>query len=107
MSFPLYDIFHGQAKQLENNLTDNDLKKMVEDIKTLDQDGMNNLYLIIRYAAKLEQDEKVYNAKFTRKGVLFNLESMPESIQKTIYLFVKKHIQETQSSNLSVDIVFE
>ncbi len=107
MSFPLYDIFAKQALEFSSSLNDNDLKKIIDDIKILDQDGINNLYLIIRYAAKLENDEKVYNAKFNRKGVVFNLESMPELLQKTIYAFVQKHIQENQTSSFPVDIVFE
>jgi F0F1-type ATP synthase gamma subunit len=107
MSFPLYDIFTRQARGLSGGLNDNQLKRTTEDIKTLDQDGINNLYLIIRYAANLEKDEKIYNAKYNRKGVVFNLEAMPELLQKTIYLFVQKHLEETQNSAPSVDIVFE
>lgn len=107
MSFPLYDIFAREAKALDKSLTPEQFKKLTTDIKTLDQDGLDNLYLLIRYSAILAKDDKVYNAKYNRKGVVFNLEDMPELLQKMTYLFVKKHLEETQSSAPEVDIVFE
>lgn len=108
MSFPLYDIFERKAKLLPpEELSQDKLKKLVEDIKTLNQDGLDNLYMIIRYAARLEDDDNVYNAKYNRKGVVFNLEMMPQILQKIIYLFVTKHLNETQTDATNIDIVFE
>jgi hypothetical protein len=107
MSFPLYDIFSRQAQSLPEQLTQDDLKKLVEDIKQLNQDGIENLYLIVRYSARLENDDCVYSAKYNRKGVVFNLELMPQLLQKIIQLFVGKHLLETQTAVPGVDIVFE
>jgi hypothetical protein len=107
MSFPLYDIFSREALSISDELGQDQKKKLIEDIKLLNQDGLDNLYLIIRYAARRETDDKVYNAKYNRKGVVFNLEFMPDSLQKTIYCFTQKHLMETQNSTPSIDIVFE
>lgn len=107
MSFPLYDIFSRDAKALTTSLTGEQLKKTITEIKALDQTGLDNLYLLIRYSATLSNDEKVYNAKYNRRGVVFNFEEMPELVQKMIYLFVQKHIEETKSSAPEVDIILE
>lgn len=88
---------------MKDELTQEQKRELINDIKTLDQDGLNNLYLIIRYSANCENDENVYGAKYNRKGVIFNLEGLPEILQKTIYCFVKKHLIETQTTSVIIE----
>jgi hypothetical protein len=104
--FPLYDIFSKQVGDLEN-LSQEQKKTLTDNIKLLDQIGLDNLYMIIRHSAKLENDEKVYGAKYNRKAVVFNLDTMPESLQKIIWCFVARHLKEMEETIQSVDIVFE
>lgn len=106
MSFPLYDIFTRQASSIED-LTPEQKRKLIADIKLLNQDGLDNLYLIIRYAARVSNDEKVYDAKYNRKGVVFNLDLMSGILQKTIWCFVQRHIETSQEQAPGVEIVFE
>lgn len=102
-SFPLYDIFNREAENIKNPLTNEQLKFIIDTIKTLNQDGVDRLYSIIRYTALLNDDTDVFKAKYGRKGVVFNLEFFPDNVQKMIYVFVLKHINEVQNSE--VDIV--
>jgi hypothetical protein len=106
MSFPPHDIFLRQASALTEKLTNEQLKKTIDDIKLLDQDGLNNLYRIIRYSAHIADDKTVYNGNF-RKNVIFDMCSIPDILQKMIHLFVQKHLEETYIPPGNVDIVFE
>ena len=84
MSCPLYDTFHRQIARLES-LTLEQKRILIDTIKRLDKDGREGLYTIIRYASKLEGDDTVYGAKFKNsKGVVFDLESFPDSLQKAL-----------------------
>lgn len=106
MSCPLYDTFHRQISRIES-LTLEQKRSLIDNIKKLDKDGREGLYTLIRYSSKLESDDTVYGAKFKNsKGVVFDLESFPDSLQKVISLFVNKHIEET-TQLLPVEIVFE
>jgi hypothetical protein len=109
MVFPLYDIFSREALGMTaESLTQDERKTLIAEIKTLNQTGLDNLYLIIRYSATLDNDQNVYNAKYNRKNVVFDLNTMSDHLQKVIFMFVKKHIEEVQTSSSSeVDIVFE
>lgn len=105
MAFPLYDILKKQAAT-ELKLTDEHKKKLIDTIKHLDQDGKDNLYRLIRYSAKMDRDEHVYEAKYQRKGAVFNFDLFPEELQRIVYLFVEKHTLETASTAAPVEIVF-
>ena len=103
-SFPLYDIFDKEAKEITSPLTQEQMKYTIDNIKSLNQDGADNLYLIIRYASSLVDDTDVFRAKYNRKGVVFNLEFLPDHTQKIVYAFVLKHMKEVQTPE--IDIVF-
>lgn len=90
----------------EPMLTPEQKKKTIEDIKLLDKEGKDNLYMIIRHSANIEKDDKVFNGKYGKKGVMFDLDSFPDELQKMVYLFTKRHLEETAGSQAAVEIVF-
>lgn len=106
MSFPLYDTFARSAATMKE-LTNEQKKKLIDNIKLLDQDGLDKVYLIIRYAAQLENDDTVFTAKYQKKGVVFNLDAFSDDLQKIIWAFVEKHLTETAESQGPVDIIFQ
>ena len=105
MDFPLYNIFKKQAES-EPTLTPDRKRKLIDLIKQLDKDGKDNLYMLIRYSAKRDNDEQVYGSKYQRKGVVFDLDLFPDELQRMIYLFVQKHISETTVPVAQTEIVF-
>ena len=66
----------------------------------MSQDNINDLYLLIRYHLLLERGETdenntitslPYGSKQLKSSVKFDLEMMPEKLQKIIVLFVNKN----------------
>ena len=101
MSFPLYDLLLNDSKNMSNLLADQK-KEIIDNIKLLDQDGLDNLYLLIRYSARKNNDEKVFNAKYQRKGVVFKLDGLPEDLQKIIFLFLKRHVSHMKQTGVEI-----
>lgn len=104
--FPVYDIFKNQVHTIALP-NDDEKKKLIEDIKSLDKSGKETLYCIIRYSSILDGDKAVYSAKYGRRGVVFDLNEFSDTLLKIVCLFVRKHKQEMESSVAPVEIVFE
>lgn len=109
MSFPIYDTLFQECKEFkESDLSLDQMKKTVENIKKLDQEGQDNLYLIIRHSANLSKDTSVYGLKYSSKcSVVFDFENIPSLLQKIISLYVQKHITQMNNSKQLTNIVFE
>lgn len=103
--FAVYETFQRKAAEF-SSLTTDQKKELINRIKSLNQDGKDLLYMIIRHSAHLEKDENVYRAKYSQKRVLFDLDAFPETLQKIVWLFVDKHLEEANHCNGQVDIVF-
>jgi hypothetical protein len=104
MEPPVYTAFKSQARNLPE-LSDEHKKTVIEQIKSLNQDGKDILYLLIRYyATEVTKDSSVYGAKYQRKGIVLDFEQFPTELQQIIRLFVKKHLEETLPA--FVEIVF-
>ncbi len=112
--YPLYDTFLFQAKSLKGDLNTEQKVKLIADIKNMnksklpaDKTGIENIYLLIRYASKIEKDASVFSAKYKRKSVDFDLDNFTSVLQKMIYCFVQKHLIEMQEDQPTVEIIFE
>lgn len=103
--FPIYETFKTKADAFPK-LTIEQKKQTILDIKSLDKQGKETLYMIIRHSAFLDKDEKVYGAKFAKKGVTFDLDSFSDDLQKIIHLFTTKHLSLISESQVPVEIVF-
>ncbi len=107
MSFPIYDTLFQECNG-KDSLTLDQMKKTIENIKKLDQEGQDNLYLIIRHSANIAKDPSVYGLKYSSKcSVVFDFEAIPSLLQNIIALYVQKHTIQMNNSKQHTNIVFE
>lgn len=104
MYFKLYKDLETKLDNLDN-LDVNEIKilktpEWIEDfrnkIKKMSQDNINDLYLLIRFnflnqTDKDDEKELPYSAKKLKSSIKFDLEMMPEKLQKIIVLFVNEN----------------
>lgn len=109
-AFPLFDLLMKQVPTLPNSLTPEQKKRLTDNIKGLDQEGKDHLYQLIRYCSitlEPKDTDSVYEAKFQRKKVVFDLDLFPDTVQKLVWFFVDRHKKEMEATNAPVEIVFE
>lgn len=102
-SFPLYDVLITTVQsQTISELKSTEKNKLIKCIQTLDQDGKNKIYALIRYYG-LNQSENSEIIPFGGYSVndelIFDLERFPLELQYILLEFTKlhsKHMKDNQ-----------
>lgn len=117
-NLPLYDILLTQVKHLDIDLTIEEKKECCNMITTLDTQGCENIYLLMRvHNIKDQGDINLFTTPYggvevTKQAscadLKFNLDNLPITLKHMIYKFCKIHIQKMkEESERDDEIVFE
>jgi hypothetical protein len=95
-TFPLYDTLINTVQASQEEPVDKN--KLVKWIHTLDQDGKNKVYALIRYFAfnhNLVQEPEIipFGGHFSEGELVFDLDKLPLLLQRVLFEFSKLHIQ--------------
>lgn len=96
VSFPLYDTLNTKVsnKDLSQEI---DKSKFLKGIQTLDQDGLNKIYALIRYHEQVNTSYKLnsipFNGKFIDNELIFNLDDIPTQLQYILFEFISVHLE--------------
>ncbi len=106
MSLPLYEIIYNQVP-IDKDLSIEEKKECCQMISQLDNQGFNNIYLLMRtHGIKEHGDTNLFDIPYggtessssdtypsPKKNLKFNLESLPLVLKQMIYKFCKVHLQ--------------
>jgi hypothetical protein len=106
-SFPLYDILSSTIQEQSHvDLKASDKTKLIKCIQTLDQDGRNKIYALIRYHALNHVNELSENIEIIPYGgyaindeLIFDVDRLPLKLQHILLEFTKihaKHMKDNQ-----------
>ncbi|NBP58881.1 hypothetical protein EBU71_20515 [bacterium] len=99
ISFPLYDTLVSSLPPDTPDQTSIDPGKLVKNINTLDQDGKNKVYALIRYYYLLhtcdEPQENVipFGGCFVDNELVFDLKQFPIILQHILMEFTRVHLK--------------
>jgi hypothetical protein len=97
LSFPLYDTL--ATSLIETPESEIDLTKLVKQIHSLDQDGKNKVYALIRYHCQKHMNEPLpttvlpFDGQKVDNELVFNLDRFPRTLQVILAEFCKVHIK--------------
>ena len=105
-SFPLYDTLITAVQSLpESEIQIVDKSKLVKWIHSLDQDGKNKVYALIRYYdlnhyhLKTNESEILpFGGHFVNNELTFDLNRFPLVLQHILFEFVKLHLKVMKDS---------
>lgn len=92
-SFPLYDTLYSSVQSYNTPI---DKPKLIRWIHSLDHDGKNKIYALIRYFCihqKLNMDNFILDTDLN-----FDLDKFPNILQHILFEFTKLHIQHMKDS---------
>lgn len=95
LSFPLYDTIASSV----SSDTDVDRNKLVKQIHSLDQDGKNKVYALIRYHCQKHMNEPLpttvlpFHGQMVDNELVFDLDRFPIQLQQILVEFCKLHIK--------------
>jgi|688.fasta_scaffold205021_2 hypothetical protein len=95
ISFPLYDtVVSGISVESEVSV---DLGKLIKNIHSLDQDGKNKVYALIRYytiqTVSQEESGIPFGGCFIDNELVFDLKQFPTKLQHILMEFTRMHIK--------------
>jgi hypothetical protein len=95
--FPLYDSLYKDAE--ETDLTASQKKSFITKVQTIDSDGYELLYALIRFY-QVEVDgvntkfDIPYSGKYVNKNdIEFDLTALPNKLKRILYKFIQVHIK--------------
>lgn len=96
--FPLYDTLNAKVsnKDLSQGI---DKTKFLKGIQTLDQDGLNKMYALIRYHEQLQTNPQIktiripFNGKYIDGELTFDLDDIPNQLQHILFEFIILHLE--------------
>ena len=113
INFPLFDILYKESKSIIPKV--NEKLECVDNIKNLDTDGKNKIYIIIKMYSenidKITEENMPYDGqKILKKNgedsvkndtelydILFNINDFPNKLKNMIIIFVKKHLEKMKN----------
>jgi hypothetical protein len=106
ISFPLYDTLVSNLPADINEQTTVDPTKLIKNINSLDQDGQNKVYALIRYyyLEQLKQQPELQEERLPFGGCLieneltFDLKQFPVLLQLILMEFTRVHIKHMKYS---------
>jgi len=111
--FPLFKALYNETEGIKNNNVSYEERLVLQDeIKSLDKDGHEYLYALIRnYQLEIDNDdfhELPYNPKVNKTGYKFEMKKMPDRLIIILKHFVdlhrKKLMEEKARNNFFFDI---
>jgi hypothetical protein len=97
LSFPLYDTLASTL--VDDHEIEIDLTKLVKQIHSLDQDGKNKVYALIRYHCQKHMNEPLpttvlpFDGQKVDNELVFNLDRFPHILRVILAEFCKVHIK--------------
>jgi hypothetical protein len=90
---PVYTLIKNSIQDSKTDLTDAEKQALVQSINTIDKNGAELIYAIIRsYENDMGGDSTIpFNGKIQKSGIRFELESLDITLKKILLEFVKKH----------------
>lgn len=90
---PVYTLLKNSIQDSKVDLTDTEKQNLIQSINTIDKNGAELIYAIIRsYENDNGGDSTIpYNGKIQKSGIRFELESLDITLKKILFEFVKKH----------------
>ena len=100
-SFPIYDTLSENISQ--KDLTVKQKEEFMEKIKSLDQQGYELVYALIRTFQMENNDDKTtfklpYKGKILKNEIKFDLEKLPNKLKQMLYKFVNIHIRSMEEN---------
>jgi hypothetical protein len=98
---PIYNILKERFKDVNVDLTPEQKKICCENVMKLDQQGIENVFLILRIHSIKEGDENILNVPYNGEernkkesctDLKFNLETFPIILKHMIYQFTIIHL---------------
>lgn len=97
LSFPLYDTLISNIESEGITEDSVDRNKLVKNIHTLDQDGKNKVYALIRYYNQKNDENSStilpYEGQMVDNDLVFDLDRFPSLLQIILSEFCKLHIK--------------
>jgi predicted DNA-binding transcriptional regulator YafY len=107
-TFPLYDQMKDAS---DKDLTSSQKSSFMKKIQSIDQDGMELVYALIRVYHRENSEIKTfampYEGQVSSEGVTFNLLELPKHLRQILYRFLNTHlkkIEEDQQLSIGRDI---
>lgn len=90
---PVYTLIKNSIQEPILDLTDTEKQTLVHAISSIDKNGAELIYAIIRsYENDNGADNTIpYNGRIQKSGIRFELESMDIHLKRILLEFVKKH----------------
>ena len=93
-NFPLYDTLNVDIPTID--LTNKQKDAFLRNVKLLDVDGMERLYVIIRIHQLENSEDKSsyiipYKGKFVKSDLKFDLDELPTDLKHILFKFVTIH----------------
>ena len=93
-NFPLYDTLNCDIPSID--LTNKEKETFLKQVKLLDVDGIERLYVIIRIHQLENSEDKSsyiipYKGKFVKTDIKFNLDDLPIDLKHMLSKFLKIH----------------
>jgi len=101
--FPLFDTIYKQTEGKTTNISYEKRLQLSEQIKTLDANGHEHIYAIIRcYQLEIEKDcydELPYNVRVNKTGLKWEMQKLPSRLIVMIQHFVDLHLKTLTEEN--------
>ena len=103
-NFPLYDTLNVDIPTVD--LTNKQKDAFLRNVKLLDIDGMERIYVITRIHQLENSEDKSsyiipYNGKFVKSDLKFDFDELPTNLKHILFKFVNIHLKTMEeNSNL-------
>lgn len=102
MSFPIYESIYNEIQRIEIDMNEEDEKFIQEQVKTLDTNGREIFYGLIRKdEIMLQKDVSDISYKQMKHGVRIDFDKLSLQTKKLLYAFLKRH-----EKNMTESILF-
>ena len=93
-NFPLYDTLSIDLPNID--ITEKQKEDLLKLIKTIDTDGIERIYVLIRMYQLENSDDKStfkipYGGKYVKNDIKFDLNDLPNELKQLLYKFVNIH----------------
>ena len=102
-NFPLYDNLSTDIANTDLTIKEKD--EFMKIVKTIDTDGYELIYALIRiYQLENSEDKSTfklpYGGKFLKNDIKFDLNELPNTLKQILYKFVLSHKKKLEEDEL-------
>lgn len=115
-NLPLYEMLYNEFIDISDDLSTKQKDDFIKKIKTIDSNGHELIYAIIRvYQLENSEDKNTYtipfHGKYIKNDLKFDLNDLPNKLKHMIYKFTDMHIktmkEKTDDNGNISDVVSE